>query len=116
MAIIFNEEGLNDIQPPCVAQTFHNHNAVLYKVFAIGETHHIVERPSIKNFSSMGKIKKLWLVYGSKDHCLSWKKSDPVPVSVRIINLYFFFLQTNQPFSLIPMMCQSRTVQIISQR
>ncbi|XP_022332734.2 inositol-tetrakisphosphate 1-kinase-like [Crassostrea virginica] len=53
MAIIFNEEGLNDIQPPCVAQTFHNHNAVLYKVFAIGETHHIVERPSIKNFSSM---------------------------------------------------------------
>lgn len=62
MAIIFNEEGLNDIQPPCVAQTFHNHNAVLYKVFAIGETHHIVERPSIKNFSSMGKIKKLWLV------------------------------------------------------
>lgn len=53
MAIIFNEQGLDDIQPPCVAQTFHNHNAVLYKVFVMGEKHHIVERPSIKNFSSM---------------------------------------------------------------
>ncbi|XP_056021447.1 inositol-tetrakisphosphate 1-kinase-like isoform X2 [Ostrea edulis] len=52
MAIIFNDKGLDDVQPPCVAQTFHNHNAVLYKVFVIGEKHHIVERPSIKNFSS----------------------------------------------------------------
>lgn len=58
MAIIFNEQGLDDIQPPCVAQTFHNHNAVLYKVFVMGEKHHIVERPSIKNFSSMGKKSK----------------------------------------------------------
>lgn len=55
MAIIFNDKGLDDVQPPCVAQTFHNHNAVLYKVFVIGEKHHIVERPSIKNFSSRGK-------------------------------------------------------------
>ncbi|XP_061172712.1 inositol-tetrakisphosphate 1-kinase-like isoform X1 [Saccostrea echinata] len=52
MAIIFNDRGLDDIDPPCVAQTFHNHNAVLYKVFVIGEKNHIVERPSIKNFSS----------------------------------------------------------------
>uniref|UniRef100_A0A8W8IBW2 Inositol-tetrakisphosphate 1-kinase n=1 Tax=Magallana gigas TaxID=29159 RepID=A0A8W8IBW2_MAGGI len=55
MAIIFNEQGLEDIQPPCVAQTFHNHNAVLYKVFVIGEKHHIVERPSIKNFAAMDR-------------------------------------------------------------
>lgn len=59
MAIIFNEQGLEDIQPPCVAQTFHNHNAVLYKVFVIGEKHHIVERPSIKNFAAMGKESKI---------------------------------------------------------
>lgn len=58
MAIIFNEQGLDDIQPPCVAQTFHNHNAVLYKVFVIGEKHHIVERPSIKNFAATGKESK----------------------------------------------------------
>ena len=32
MSIIFNEEGLQDITPPCVCQEFVNHNAILYKV------------------------------------------------------------------------------------
>ena len=52
MSIIFNEEGLRDVQPPCVAQTFINHNALLCKIFVIGHSHYIVERPSIKNFSA----------------------------------------------------------------
>ncbi|XP_064621282.1 inositol-tetrakisphosphate 1-kinase-like isoform X2 [Lineus longissimus] len=50
MAIIFSEKGLQDISPPCVAQTFINHGAVLYKVFVIGDYHFVVERPSLKNF------------------------------------------------------------------
>ncbi|XP_041122165.1 inositol-tetrakisphosphate 1-kinase-like [Polyodon spathula] len=50
MAIIFNEEGLKDIKPPCVIQSFINHNAVLYKVFVVGESYTVVERPSLKNF------------------------------------------------------------------
>ncbi|XP_069117199.1 inositol-tetrakisphosphate 1-kinase-like [Argopecten irradians] len=50
MCIIFNERGLKDVQPPCVAQTFVNHNAVLYKVFVIGDKQYITERPSLKNF------------------------------------------------------------------
>ena len=54
MCIIFNEEGLKSIQPPCVAQTFINHNALLYKIFVIGHHNVIVERPSIKNFSAGG--------------------------------------------------------------
>ena len=54
MMIVFNEAGLRDVKPPCVAQTFINHNAVLYKVFVIGQQHYIVERPSIKNFSAGG--------------------------------------------------------------
>ncbi|KAL0589206.1 Inositol-tetrakisphosphate 1-kinase [Plecturocebus cupreus] len=33
MAIVFNQEGLNGIQPPCVVQNFINHDTVLYKVF-----------------------------------------------------------------------------------
>ncbi|CAB4001226.1 Inositol-tetrakisphosphate 1-kinase [Paramuricea clavata] len=49
MSIIFNEEGLQDINPPCVCQEFVNHNAILYKVFVIGNKHYISERPSIKN-------------------------------------------------------------------
>ncbi|XP_060071949.1 inositol-tetrakisphosphate 1-kinase-like isoform X2 [Ylistrum balloti] len=50
MCIIFNEEGLKDVQPPCVAQTFINHNAILYKVFVIGDKQYVTERPSLKNF------------------------------------------------------------------
>ncbi|UYV78222.1 HSP90AB1 [Cordylochernes scorpioides] len=50
MCLIFGESGLKDIKPPCVAQTFINHNAVLYKLFVLGNHHYAVERPSLKNF------------------------------------------------------------------
>ncbi|XP_062899203.1 inositol-tetrakisphosphate 1-kinase-like isoform X3 [Mobula hypostoma] len=52
MAIIFSEDGLKDIKPQCVIQSFINHNAVLHKVFVVGESYSVVERPSLKNFSS----------------------------------------------------------------
>ncbi|VDH90708.1 inositol-1,3,4-trisphosphate 5/6-kinase / inositol-tetrakisphosphate 1-kinase [Mytilus galloprovincialis] len=55
MSIIFDDYGLTDIQPPCVAQSFINHNAVLYKVFIIGDQQFIVERPSIKNLLPRGQ-------------------------------------------------------------
>ena len=32
MCLIFNEEGLKDVDPPSVAQTFIDHGALLYKV------------------------------------------------------------------------------------
>ncbi|KAM6132937.1 LOW QUALITY PROTEIN: inositol-tetrakisphosphate 1-kinase [Phoenicopterus ruber ruber] len=51
MAIIFNQEGLKAVRPPCVIQSFINHNAVLYKVFG-GESYTVVKRPSLKNFSA----------------------------------------------------------------
>uniref|UniRef100_A0A3Q2P750 inositol-1,3,4-trisphosphate 5/6-kinase n=1 Tax=Fundulus heteroclitus TaxID=8078 RepID=A0A3Q2P750_FUNHE len=52
MAIVFSEEDLKDVKPPCVIQSFINHNAVLYKVFVVGESYSVVERPSLKNFPS----------------------------------------------------------------
>lgn len=52
MAIIFSEEDLKDIKPPCVIQSFINHNAVLYKVFVVGDSYSVVQRPSIRNFPS----------------------------------------------------------------
>ncbi|KAF7704368.1 inositol-tetrakisphosphate 1-kinase [Silurus meridionalis] len=52
MAIIFSDEDLKDVKPPCVIQSFINHNAVLYKVFVVGESYTVVERPSLKNFPS----------------------------------------------------------------
>lgn len=50
MAVIFHEEGLRDIIPPCVAQMFVNHNAILYKLYVIGNRWYQVDRPSLKNF------------------------------------------------------------------
>ncbi|KAL4656379.1 inositol-tetrakisphosphate 1-kinase [Arapaima gigas] len=52
MAIIFSEEDLKNVQPPCVIQSFINHNAVLYKVFVVGESYTVVQRPSLRNFPS----------------------------------------------------------------
>uniref|UniRef100_A0A8C9EVQ7 Inositol-tetrakisphosphate 1-kinase n=1 Tax=Pavo cristatus TaxID=9049 RepID=A0A8C9EVQ7_PAVCR len=66
MAIIFNQEGLKAVRPPCVIQSFINHNAVLYKVFVVGESYTVVKRPSLKNFSAgisetaQRKLKKIF--------------------------------------------------------
>jgi len=52
MCIIFNEAGLKDVKPPCVAQSFVNHNARLFKLFVIKDNYYIMERPSLKNFQA----------------------------------------------------------------
>jgi inositol-1,3,4-trisphosphate 5/6-kinase/inositol-tetrakisphosphate 1-kinase len=54
MAVIFNEKGVKDCRPPCVAQSFINHNAILYKIYLVGEEYSVVERPSLKNFYPSG--------------------------------------------------------------
>ena len=56
MALIFNEKGLKDVSPPCVAQTFVPHGAVLFKLYVLGDQFSVVERPSLKNFKACGKI------------------------------------------------------------
>ncbi|XP_071081475.1 inositol-tetrakisphosphate 1-kinase-like [Haliotis cracherodii] len=50
MAIVFTEAGLSDLVFPCVAQSFINHNALLFKIYAVGDKYYIAERPSLKNF------------------------------------------------------------------
>ncbi|RVE44573.1 hypothetical protein evm_010788 [Chilo suppressalis] len=50
MVVIFNKKDLSACKPPCVVQNFVNHNAVLHKVFLVGNRYHICERPSLKNF------------------------------------------------------------------
>uniref|UniRef100_H3BG63 Inositol-tetrakisphosphate 1-kinase n=1 Tax=Latimeria chalumnae TaxID=7897 RepID=H3BG63_LATCH len=66
MALIFNEEGLKDVSPPCVMQSFINHDAVLYKLFVIGSSYFLVERPSLKNFPS-GKSDRETIFFNSHD-------------------------------------------------
>lgn len=63
MAVVFNEEGVADCKPPCVAQSFINHNAVLYKIYIVGNSFNISERPSLKNFSASGTIMLFGVVY-----------------------------------------------------
>uniref|UniRef100_A0A8B9LVY2 Inositol-tetrakisphosphate 1-kinase n=1 Tax=Astyanax mexicanus TaxID=7994 RepID=A0A8B9LVY2_ASTMX len=65
MAIIFSAEDLKDVKPPCVIQSFINHNAVLYKVFVVGDSYTVVERPSLKNFPS-GPAGKHGAEFGSE--------------------------------------------------
>uniref|UniRef100_A0A0P5QTM8 Inositol-tetrakisphosphate 1-kinase n=1 Tax=Daphnia magna TaxID=35525 RepID=A0A0P5QTM8_9CRUS len=52
MSIIFHEGAVKDCEPPCVAQTFIPHDAILFKIFVIGKKYFVVERPSLKNFSA----------------------------------------------------------------
>lgn len=52
MSIIFNEAGLKDVRPPCVVQSFVNHNAKLFKIFVIKDNYYVMERPSLKNFQA----------------------------------------------------------------
>ncbi|XP_028131570.1 inositol-tetrakisphosphate 1-kinase isoform X1 [Diabrotica virgifera virgifera] len=52
MSIIFNEKYLTGIKTPCVAQSFINHDAVLFKIYIAGDKHYYVERPSLKNFKA----------------------------------------------------------------
>ena len=56
MTLIFNDKGLKDVSPPCVAQTFVPHGAVLFKLYVLGDQFSVVERPSLKNFKACGKM------------------------------------------------------------
>ncbi|XP_059062036.1 inositol-tetrakisphosphate 1-kinase-like [Achroia grisella] len=64
MIVIFNEKGLSVCKSPCVVQTFVNHNAVLHKVFLIGNRYHICKRPSLKNFYASEDIEPIFYSTG----------------------------------------------------
>ncbi|XP_028171338.1 inositol-tetrakisphosphate 1-kinase-like [Ostrinia furnacalis] len=64
MIVIFNEKGLSVCKPPCVVQSFVNHNAVLHKVFLVGNRYHICERPSLKNFYASDDLEPIFYSTG----------------------------------------------------
>ncbi|XP_013191534.1 inositol-tetrakisphosphate 1-kinase [Amyelois transitella] len=64
MVVIFNEKGLSVCRPPCVVQSFVNHNAVLHKVFLIGNRYHICKRPSLKNFYASEDLEPIFYSTG----------------------------------------------------
>jgi hypothetical protein len=51
IGIIFHESALHNdgFEPPFFLQEFFNHNNAIYKVFVIGDFHHVVKRPSVPN-------------------------------------------------------------------
>lgn len=90
MMIIFNESGLKDCQLPCVAQDFINHNAILYKMFVVGERFRVVERPSLKNFYQEDCNSLSTIFFDSHDISKSWSKSkwsilseEDIPLTVK---------------------------------
>ncbi|KAF5282214.1 hypothetical protein FQR65_LT02911 [Abscondita terminalis] len=50
MFIVFNKNDLDLCRPPCVVQSFVNHNATLYKIHIVGKEYCCTGRPSLKNF------------------------------------------------------------------
>ena len=89
MCLVFNEEGLRDVEPPCVAQTFINHNGRLYKIFTIGEYCSVVQRPSIKNLSA-GPTKTIF--FDSHDVSKAGSCSFLNQVHILHVQLYFINL------------------------
>ncbi|KAN0034027.1 hypothetical protein ACTFIV_000507 [Dictyostelium citrinum] len=51
MGIVFNEKDIHQFKQPMLIQEFINHNAIIYKVFAIGDYIHVVHRKSIRNMN-----------------------------------------------------------------
>lgn len=68
MSIVFHEAGLKCVETPCVAQTFVNHNARLFKLFVVGNKHFMVERPSIKNLTAGGMLSSVLLLVEVLSH------------------------------------------------
>ncbi|XP_076046323.1 inositol-tetrakisphosphate 1-kinase-like isoform X2 [Oratosquilla oratoria] len=50
MAVVMCRRRLREVPVPCVAQSFINHGAVLYKLYVLGNKWFVVVRPSLKNF------------------------------------------------------------------
>jgi inositol-1,3,4-trisphosphate 5/6-kinase/inositol-tetrakisphosphate 1-kinase len=72
MTLVFNEQGLSEAILPCLVQSFVNHNAILYKIFALGKRNFIVERPSIKNLYECHGMRKLFLSISSRYFSRLW--------------------------------------------
>ena len=94
--VIFNERGLKDCQPPCVAQHFVNHSAILYKVFIVGNNFNVVERPSFKNFYANDCESLDTLFFSSHDISKSdsnseWSVISPEDEALRIQPNYEIF-------------------------
>jgi len=89
MSVIFNEEGLRDINPPCVAQTFVNHNATLYKLFKVGSKLYVGQRPSLKNLYAGGTLHILLEMFNTTALKLHTSvKSDNSEMHVKVVPLF----------------------------
>lgn len=51
MALVFNENGLKNLEPPLVLQDFVNHGGVIFKVYVVGNYVQCVKRSSLPDIS-----------------------------------------------------------------
>lgn len=55
MGVVLNPSGLSKVQSPCLLQEYANHDAVLYKVYVLGDLIHVFRRPSLPNLPTEAK-------------------------------------------------------------
>jgi inositol-1,3,4-trisphosphate 5/6-kinase/inositol-tetrakisphosphate 1-kinase len=67
MGIVFEPKDLYAFELPLLVQEYYNHDAVVFKVFAVRDQVHIVRRPSLRNMNP-----------GEKD-CITFNSQDPLP-------------------------------------
>jgi len=59
MGIVFNKDNLSAFKRPVLLQQFHNHNSVIYKVYATADSVSADVRPSLPNFEASPSVPPL---------------------------------------------------------
>lgn len=108
---------MQDCQPPCVAQSFINHNAILYKIYVVADEYIVTERPSLKNFYASGMcvthIKKVYIILRPNAFYLCLKILCLHPghfAHYTVVTNYIFLMVTNHIILLNGIFPQSVTV------
>ncbi|EDQ87391.1 uncharacterized protein MONBRDRAFT_33295 [Monosiga brevicollis MX1] len=67
MCIVNNLACLEQLSYPVLCQNFYDHDALLYKVFVLGDRHHVVPRPSIRNVDPAARGEATLMAFDSHD-------------------------------------------------
>lgn len=65
MAVVLDPNGLELIKTPCLLQEYANHDATLFKVYVLGDTVRVFQRPSLPNLPSSDYFQRVRLHHSS---------------------------------------------------
>ncbi|ELR20231.1 Rasrelated GTP-binding kinase [Acanthamoeba castellanii str. Neff] len=67
MGIVFQEKDLHAFELPLLVQEYYNHDAVVFKIFAVRDEVYIVRRPSLRNMGD------------DETTCITFNSQEPLP-------------------------------------